>query len=118
MPKKGETTRPNLGGEQVKEIKQDGVKLKPAVLKDPTTGQPLRNQDPGVPNSPWVGTHNVHDMDNKDINERKDQNKANQERLEQDFGDEDDEEELEEQEETTTPPPPISPTDEQKPPTE
>lgn len=35
----------------------------PKVLKDPKTGAPLRNQHPGVPDSPWVNKHRISDMD-------------------------------------------------------
>lgn len=35
----------------------------PVILTDPRTGKPLRDQNPGVPDSKWVGKHGVNDVD-------------------------------------------------------
>lgn len=39
-------------------------------LRDPRTGALLRDQSPGVPNSPWVGKHNPSDVDGAPIKEK------------------------------------------------
>lgn len=39
------------------------------LLRDPRTGELLRDQSPGVPESPWVGQHKVGDVDSETIRE-------------------------------------------------
>jgi hypothetical protein len=55
----------------------------PRVLTDPTTGMPLRNQHPGVPDSPWVGKHAISDADDPTLMDKK--SREVQARVEQDW---------------------------------
>lgn len=40
-------------------------------LRDPRTGELLRDQSPGVPDSKWVGKHSTNDVENADVKEPK-----------------------------------------------
>ena len=72
LKKTGKKGRPKEGSQEgSQEINQEIVPTVPGIehksfepvveikqiLLDPRTGKPLRNQSPGVPNSPWVGKH-------------------------------------------------------------
>ncbi len=71
-----ETTVCNKCGE-INDHKPDCLILKgkAKVLRDPTTGEPLRNQNPGVPNSKWVGKHKAGDVDHEAMEKQKGANK-------------------------------------------
>lgn len=72
---KQESVKENSSTETSKEEIETSkpVEVKPVVvpttsehqpLLDPRTGEPIRDGNPGVPNSPWAGNHSINDVDN------------------------------------------------------
>ena len=63
-PKEEEVVEPVVPEEQEMEPPVVAPLSSQEPLRDPRTGELLRDQSPGVPNSAWVGKHNISDVEN------------------------------------------------------